>query len=536
MKKHWKEFFSPLGILLIILNLAMFNLIANRLFTRLDMTETHMFTLSPVTKEILRTLPEAMTIKAYFTKNLPSPYNNISRYVEDQLAEMRAYSRGKLQYQLLDPEDEEKLKKEAEKFRLEPIQVNVFRSDKMEFKLAYLGMVLIYQDKQEVIPVIQSLENLEYEIVSKMRRITASKVPTVGFLEGHGEKALRQDLLSLDRELRKLYTIKPVSMTVRSTIPEDIDLLCIIGPSQDIPEKERFAIDQFLMRGGKLLIMANGVKTDVQNLWAERGPLRWNAWTDHYGFRINDDLVLDARSPTLPFQMVTQWGRQITFVPYPLFPELVNFNRDNVALKAIRQVRLYFPSSIDTSLVEGKENISLTVLMRTSEKSALQSYPYNINPLTLGRPTWDHSGIPVGILLQGKFRSFWAGKEVPTDTSGSPITEDPVIPESPNTRIVVIADANFIVDTYLVPGLDNLTCVLNLIDWLVQDEKLVEIRSRQVTSRPLKEVADTTKKMVKYANIFIPPVVVIGFGLFRWRMRKASKLSRIQDIINQKLG
>ncbi|MFN3821554.1 MAG: GldG family protein [bacterium] len=533
MKKHWKEFFTPLGVLLLVVNLILLNLILNRLFTRIDLSETKMFTLSSVTKEILRNLPETLTIKAYFTKNLPTPYNNISRYVEDQLAEIRAYSRGKLQYQLLDPADEEKLKQEAEKFRLEPIQVNEFRADRMEFKLAYLGMVLIYQDKQEVIPVISSLENLEYEIVSKIRRLTSGKIPTIGFLEGHGEKALRQDLLSLDRELRKLYTLKPVSLSLRNNIPEDIDLLCIIGPNQDIPEKDRFAIDQFLMRGGKLFILANGVKADIQNMWAERSALKWGNWLENYGFRINDDLILDARCPTLPFQMVTQWGRQITFVPYPLFPEIVNFNRDNSALKMIRQVRLYFPSSIDTTPVAEKEDLTLSVLMRTSDKTTRQVYPYNINPLTLGKLSWDESGVPVGVVIQGKFKSYWVNREVPKDTTGEPVTTEAVIPESPPTRIVAIGDANFITDNFLVPGQDNLICFLNLIDWMAQDERLLEIRSRQVTSRPLKEVSDGTRRTIKYASMFVPPILMVLFGLLRWKLRKANKITKIQLILNQ---
>ncbi|MBM3329776.1 MAG: hypothetical protein FJY67_09955 [Calditrichaeota bacterium] len=529
MKTKRTDIFAGPTVILIIAILVMVNLVSSRLFGRLDLTENRAYTLSPVTKQILRELPDKLTIKAYFTRDLPAPYNTTARNVEDQLAEMKAFSRGKLRFEVLDPADEEKLKAEAEKFRLEPIQVNEMRADKMEFKLAYLGMALIYQDKQEVIPAIQSLGNLEYEIVSKIRRITAARIPTVGFLEGHGEKALRQDMTGLDREIRKLYNLKPVSLSSRSDIPEDIDLLCIIGPSEDIPEKDRYAIDQFLMRGGKLFIAANRVATDLSQMSAERGAQRWDAWTEHYGFKINEDLVMDRLAPTLPFQTMTRWGRQITMVSYPLFPEVIQFDRENAALKALRQVRFYFPSSIDTSPAVGKSNLSLTTLFRTSEKSSIQSMPFDINPLTQrGKGTWEHSGIPLGVLIQGRFTSYWAGKDAPLDSEGNPVTTVPVTAESPETRIVVIGDANFIHDQYIVPGLDNLTMALNLIDWLAQDEQLITIRSREVTSRPIGEVTDATRNTVKTVNLAIPPLLVLFYGLARWRMRKATRKQLMQ--------
>lgn len=526
MKLLNKDIFSPISVALIIANLIALNMWSSNLFGRIDLTESKVYTLSDVTKNILRNLEEPLTIKAYFTSDLPAPYNSIARYVKDQLSEMDAYGGNNFRFEFLDPTDEEDLKAEAERFRLEPIQVNEMRADKVEFRLAYLGMVLLYEDRQEVIPAIQSLQNLEYDIVSKIRRVISSESSTIGFLEGHEEFQLRQEMTMLDRELRKLYELKPVNLTARHSIPDDINLLCIIGPKQNIPEEDRFAIDQFLMKGGKVLFALNKVNADLQNMSANRSGLRIDKWTEHYGFRVNDELVMDRKAPTLPFQTMTRFGRQITLVVYPLFPEVVNFNQDNIAMSILRQVRLYFPSGIDTSFAEGMENITLTPLLWSSNKSTIQSDPYNINPMTLkGQFNFDRANIPLGILLQGQFESFWKGKEIPKDDEDNPVSEDEIIPESPETRIVVIGDANFVQDQFLVQGLDNLTMMLNLIDWLAQDEALIKIRSREVSSRPIKDVSDATRRTVKYANLFLPPILVIGFGLLRWRMRKSSRKS-----------
>jgi len=521
MKIKKSDFYSPIGILLVLGNLIILNLISTQLFGRIDLTENKVYTLSDVTKNILRNLDEPLTVKAYFTRDLPAPYNNTAQSVEDQLAEMKAYGRGKFRFELVDPADEEKLKKEAEKFRLEPIQVNEMKADKVEFKLAYLGMVLLYQDKQEVIPAIQSLDNLEYELVSKIRRVTTAKTPVIGFLEGHGELGLRDKMTQLDRELRKLYEIKPVDMSARSEIPEGIDVLCIIGPEQDIPEGDRYAIDQFLMKGGRILFLVNKVHTELQQMQATKGSLRIDPWTEKYGFKINDDLVLDRACPTLPFQTQTQYGRQVTMVTYPFFPEVVNFNRKQSPLKVLRQVRLYFPSSIDTTIEPGYE-LDKKVLFWSSEKATTMNGPYDIDPFNLrGKIQLDKSRIPLGMVLSGKFHSYFAERGAPKDSSGNAIFAAPVLTESPDTRIVVIGDANLLNDQYLVPGLDNLTMVLNMVDWLAQDEALITIRSRAVVSRPLGEVSELTRNVVKYVNLFLPPLLVIGYGLVRWRIRKS---------------
>jgi gliding-associated putative ABC transporter substrate-binding component GldG len=522
--------FATVNVLLIVANIVVFNFISNNIFGRIDLTENRTYTLSNVTKEILRELPETLTIKAYFTRDLPAPYNNLATFVEDQLDEMKAYGKGKFQYEFLDPEDEEKLKEEAESFRIEPLQVNEVKADKMEFKLAYMGMVLIYEDRQEVIPTVQSFENLEYEIISKIKRITTNETQTIGFLEGHGEAPLREAMTFLDREIRKIYELKPVDLTTRNDIPEDINLLCIVGPLEDIPEKDKFAVDQFLMRGGKLLLAVNKVKTELSQMKAERSPLRIDPWTENYGFRFEDQLVMDLNAPTLPFQTMTRYGRQITMVRYPLFPEITNFNRDLAALKSLRQVRMYFPSSIDTSFAAALDSVELTPLLWTSEKSSLQNSPYDINPLTQqGKYSYDQAYLPLGVLLQGKFTSFWKDKSVPLNEDGEPITEDDIIPVSPETRIVVFGDAFFFQDQYVVQGLDNLTLVLNVIDWLAQDERLITIRSREVSSRPIGEVSDNTRRTVKYANLLIPPLLIILFALFRWRVRKATKKMSLRD-------
>jgi hypothetical protein len=177
-------------------------------------------------------------------------------------------------------------------------------------------------------------------------------------------------------------------------------------------------------------------------------------------------------------------------------------------------------------------------LFWTSDKSAIQNEPYDINPLTQrGKYLFDQKGQVLGVLLTGKFNSYWKEDKPPVTEEGEPVTEEEILRESPETRMVVISDANFLQDQYIVPGLDNLIMTLNLIDWLSQDEALISIRSKDVGSRPIKaDIADSVRRTVKYANMIIPPILVIGFGLVRWRTRKAARRMALRDLNVDRTG
>ena len=341
----------------------------------------------------------------------------------------------------------------------------------------------------------------------------------------------------MDRELRKMYELKPVSLADRSDVPEDIDLLCIIGPQTDIPETEKFMIDQFLMRGGKLLIALNMVKTDISQMQAQRSPLRIDPWTSTYGFKYTEQLVMDRSAPTMPFQTMGRYGRQIAMVVYPLFPEVMTFNRDNMSTASLRQVRMYFPSPIDTTLAAELDSITITPLLYSSPKSAVMAAPYDINPLIQrSMQDWNQGPYALGVVLQGKFDSYFKDKEIPLKEDGEPVSDVEVITSSPDTRIIVLSDAFFIQDQYLVPQLDNLTMALNMIDWMVQDERLISIRSREVSSRPIGEVSDAVRRTVKYTSLGLPPLLVALFGLLRWRLRSSRRKILALQTGNTRIG
>jgi ABC-type uncharacterized transport system involved in gliding motility auxiliary subunit len=132
--------------------------------------------------------------------------------------------------------------------------------------------------------------------------------------------------------------------------------------------------------------------------------------------------------------------------------------------------------------------------------------------------------IPLAAVAQGKFKSLYAGRPAPVDTAaGSAPPPASPLQNSADTRVVVVGDGDFARDQYMGGSRDNLAFFANMVDYLMDDAGLITIRSKDVSLPPLEQVSDGTKKIVKYANLVLPPALVQVYGGIRWRMRKARK-------------
>jgi len=198
-------------------------------------------------------------------------------------------------------------------------------------------------------------------------------------------------------------------------------------------------------------------------------------------------------------------------VPFPYIPVASAFDVSNPIVKDLRSVFFFFASSLDTTGVSAK-GLKADVLVRSSKRSGRQTGFFVIDPLQQYTPAdLAESGIPLAAIVEGSFKSSFVGKQ-----------PAPVVTQSPETRIIVIGDGDFMKDDYL-GGRGNLTFFSNIVDYLADDAGLITIRSKNVTPPPLEQVSDGTKQLVKYADLIGPPLLIIGYGLFRWRRRVAFK-------------
>ena len=520
--------FGVATAVLLVAILVVTNVVSSNLFGRIDLTEGNIYSLDGASKRIVGELDDTFLVKAYFSKNLPAPYNANAKYVQDKLEEYRAYGKGRFRFEFVDPGNDAKLEEEAQKHRIPPVQVQVVEHDQFAAKRAYMGLVFLYQDRQETIPVVDNPVGLEYEITTTIKKLTSpsGQLPALGILGGHREPSLQQ-LATVQQVFAKQYQLRPVELAGGQRVAADVQVLLVASPRSPFSEWEKYAIDQFIMRGGKVAFLVDKVDADLQTQRAMPVRLELDDWLAAYGVRVNDNLIGDMQNPGL-LTITQQEGffRMMSQVPYPFIPNLRDFNRDNVMVKDLERVGVYYASSIDTSVARAR-GLRTEPLFYSSPKSTVQEQAYNINPTTRWRQEdFDRGQQVLAAVVYGPFTSYFKDKPVPaaSDTAAVPALHEPTVTTSPENRIVVVGDGEFFVDDKGGSDRDNLLFFQNLVDWLMQDEDLIGIRSREVTDRPLRSVSPATKNIVKYANMLGSPLLVVILGIVAWQLRRRRRI------------
>ena len=503
-----------LRVLLVLGILILVNFISVRIFGRLDLTKASVYTLSDASKNLVRNLDDRVTVKAYFTEDLPAPYNNNRRAVLDILNDYKAYSKGNLHYEFINPEGE-KNEREAQQAGIPPVEVQIVKEDKFEVKRAFLGLVMMYEDKKEVLPVIQNLGSLEYDISAALKRLTTRTKKRIGYTTGHQETAL-SSMQRASQEINAQYESVPVDLSSNAAeIPQDLAALLIIAPQTKFSDTAKYQIDQYLMRGGKVAFLLNKMNVDLSAQYKVAQPvdLGLEDMLENFGIRINGDLVRDAQCASITVMQNQGQFQMRSQIPFPYLPNAVNVDRLNPIVKDLQGIIFYFVSSLDTTPASNK-GLKAEVLVRSSKHSGRQSGFVMIDPFHHYTPEeLAESNIPMAAVVSGSFKSFFEGKSLVPHTT-----------KSPDTRIVVVGDGDFMKDDF-AGNRGNLTFFVNIVDFLADDAGLITIRSKDVAQPPLEQVSDATKKILKYGALVLPPFLVIGYGLMRWRRRIALKRS-----------
>jgi gliding-associated putative ABC transporter substrate-binding component GldG len=506
-------------IVLVLGIIILLNIIAVRLFTRIDLTQGKIFTLSDASKNLVKSLDDKFLVKAYFTSDLPAPYNNNKRDLQDKLDEYRAYARGNFQYEFIDPAKNQDIEQEAMRSGIQQVQVQVLKDDKLQVQKAYMGLVFLFSDKKEVVSVIQSTENLEYEISSAMKKMTSKEMKKVAFLSGHGEPNLQQ-MSKLQGSLSKQYEVSTVDLVGGKIIPDDISVLVIDAPTNPFKSWEKYLIDQYLMKGGKVAFLVNKVDVNLQNQRGRPLSLDLDDMLESYGIRVNTDLVRDI---SCAYVTVSQQAGFMVFqnqVPFYYLPRASEFDKTSPIVKDLSGIVFYFISSVDTSLARPK-GLNPRVLVKTTSRSGRQENYFVLNPnQQFTQDMFKESGIPLVVTLDGTFSSTFQSKPIVLDSTVQATfdTTNRLI-TSKQTKIAVIGDGDFIQDQLSGGSKDNMIFASNLIDWLADDIGLAAIRSRESGDKPLDEVSEGTKIWIKGINLAMPPVLVIFIGIIRWRLR-----------------
>ncbi|HCA42895.1 MAG TPA: hypothetical protein DEP28_06535 [Bacteroidetes bacterium] len=518
-------------LLIFIAIIVAVNVISTQVFTRVDFTKNKTYTLSPISKDIVSKLDDKMVVKAYFSENLPAPYNNLRRQVMDILSDYRTYSNGNLSYEFYNPTGEEKadeLGQEAQKYGINPVQVQVVDKDKFEVKAAYMGMVFLYEGRQETIPFIQSINNLEYEITSKIKNLSVKQKTVVGYLEGDGSLDITK-LQQISKGLGDQFELKPVSLGLNRAVPDEVKVLLVLGPTTVLSENKKYMLDQFVMRGGNVAWLIQKVTPNFQQQIIIGNVIDdgLNDMLLNYGIKVETDLIRDLQCGQVTVQ--SPIGIPIA-VNYPFFPVVSNINKDISSFANIPSVTLSFASSIDLNAVQGKD-VKADYLLKSSDRSGkaegffilnLEQFQ-NMNKQAADT-LFNKQGYVLGAVYNGRFKSFYAGKPVPTDTTegSGPIMIQQLNESSKESKMVVIGDADFINEEQRPPQ-DNINFFLSMVEYLADDVGLAQIRSKESSDAPIEDVTDGTKAFVKYFNLIFPPALMLIIGLIVWQRRNKRK-------------
>lgn len=530
-----------LGILILI------NLVASRAFTRIDLTEDQIYTISKPSKDLVARLPDRLTVKAFISSDLPAQMHGSVQYLRDMLAEYATASKGKMVWESLDPGTDDKIKEEARRLKVNPVNLSVYEKSKASVTQSYLGLAFQYGGKVEPIPFVNpnNLSSLEYDISSTIRRLSR-KQSKIGFTAGHGEPSTSQGLGAAQEALKE-FEVTTVDLTEGKTpIPGDLDMLFMIGPKQPLAERAKYELDQFLMKGKGLAIFMDGMTLETprgQMMPGQQPPRIGRAnviglrpMLEYHGVKVGQDIVMDMQNQRV---VLPAGDGQRVITNYPAFPIVTDLDKEIPITRDLNAYVSIFPSSIElTKEVKASTGaVKATVLARSTKRSWRQTGFFLFDPLRQPQPTKELGPFDLAVYLQGSFKSYYAGKPVPAPGPARPPQEKDAPPSgkgqsSPKgTRLVVVADAELIQDQFLGLAPSNLLLLQNIADYLAEDESLISIRAKGQTRRPLDQTEEGAITWAKWGNIVGLPIAFILLGILRWRWRAASRRARAQELV-----
>lgn len=545
----------------LIIGIALFlNILGSAFFTHFDLTEDRRFTLTRPTRELLRQLDDVVYVDVLLEGEFPAGFKRLQRSVKEMLSEFRMHS-GYIEYKFTDPnvgtaEDINARRTELAKDGIAPTNLTIKSSEGREEKLIYPYAKIIYKGRTAVVDLLDedargrdpeeqlntSISELEYKLANAMHKLQIGAKEIIGFTVGHGELN-ELERKSLVGSLRSYYEVGTFNLDSATFIPQEVKVLVVAKPRKPFSDRDLFLIDQYVMNGGKIIWLIDALNVELDSMRNSGGyvavdyPLNLNDLLFRYGARVNPDLVLDWQSSRIPM-IIDQKGTQELFKWY--YHPIVIPQSDHPAVKNLDGINLYFPSSIDT--IKTKTPVKKTVLLTSSERSKVQP---NVTRLSFEIlrygdeliSAFNKKNIPVAVMLEGTFPSFFENRLTAEMEAGLQQVKQPFKPVSVPTRMAVVSDGDIARNLVSMSGqvmplgfnqferfqFSNKDFMLNLVEYLRDDQGIIEARGREVSLRLLDSQKAAEQELLwQLVNIVVPLLLLVVFGLLYnwWRKRR----------------
>lgn len=562
MKKNLRSQ-NIIQLLIALVTIVLVNYISSNAYFRLDLTADKRYTLSEATENIIESLEDVVYIEIYLDGDMPIGFQRMRRSIEELMDEFRVIAGSNIQYTFINPSESDNEEKRnaiyQDIYQRGLIPMNVKDRDDegaLVEKMLFPGAIVSFGDKETPVNLLvntpglgaetnlnNSIQALEYEFVNAIRKLALKTRKKIAFIEGQNELDEFQTG-DITKSLNEYYSIDRVTIKTHLNILEPYDAVIVAGPKSEYSEKSKFILDQYIMRGGKVLWLIESVNVSMDSLAATGGNsfafMNDNNLGDQlfkYGVRVNPNVVEDIQCNVIPINTSIA-GQKAKFAPAPwLYFPLLSARSDNSITKNLNMIKSEFPSSID--ILEGKSDIKKQVILNTSTSSRVQNVPLLVSLSRVKDQvdprSFTASNVPVAVLLEGEFESVFTNRPLTNILEGN---EFEFAGKSEETKMIVISDADIIRNdisqrsdgVYLFPlGYDRFTkqtfgnseFIMNCIHYLVDDNGVLDIRSREFKLRLLnKEKLKKDKTSWQFVNTVLPIVLVIVFGIFMSFRRK----------------
>lgn len=517
---------------LIVIFLGILNV--QQLYIRLDLTKNKSYTLSEVSKNLYREIPEQITI-TYYVSNKLVKMHPVPGEIQDLLREYANQSKGKIRLFVKDPM-KAGVAVSVERLGIQPQQIQTVEQDQASVATVYTGIVIEYLDKTEVLPVVFSLDTLEYDLTSRILYLVRDSERQIGVLVANADKSWTNDYQYVDKILKNAgYKVR--QLFKGDEIPQSLSGVFVFGGAEDLDDYDLYRLDYYLQNGGKILYALDGVFVDSRsNLQArpvdDTGLLRM---LETYGVRLEKQLVLDKANLTIPYQSMNMSGMvQVKLVRYPHWVVVLpqNSNSTHPITARFDGLDLFWASPLTINPPAG---VTADWLFTSTKEAWLMTKDMITNPdmeaIFSSEASTTKGQYTLGASLTGTFPSYFVGKPKPEKTGSKDVLPD--IPSEPKEgRLIVIGDSEF--PTTLVQYTNsnqNLEFLVKAADWLSNDKDILAIRTRLPATARLNKISDPIARarsavMVQFINVICIPLLVIGYGVFRNMRRKAKLQSR----------
>lgn len=522
--------------IIVIIALVLANILVHHIVVRWDMTNDKRYSLSQPTKNLLSSLDQPLEIVILLDGELNAGFTRLKKATTEMVEELGMYAGNG--YRILDIKEQELNIRE----QLPPIVIHE-RTHKGQTAqtTVYPYALAKYGNRTQVVHLLKnqrglsgednlnnSIENLEYAFTEAIRHLTQTKVEKIAFLEGHGELEEKY-VYDLTQALAQYYQIDRGVLGTEAGVLDEYKAVIIADPQQPFSESDKYILDQYVMQGGRILWVVNGVRFSEDYLSSQGATpiialeLNINDLLFRYGVRINHALVQDLQCLPVPVDVSID-SSEPNWQPMPwTYAPLLLTSQASSITRNVAQVSATMASAID--LVGGEDGLRKEVLLATSTASKLTATPARVD-LNWGvdnETSFQYAFIPVAVCIEGSFPSLYAYQLPPEEIT----TQNPLLKQSKATKQIVVAAGSAIrnewqKDTPLPLGYDRYTqrqfgnrdFMVNAVLYLTDDQGWMQLRQKEFTLRLINDQrAQNTHITAQVVSIFVPLALLAIVGV-----------------------